>query len=168
MKFLPLLALVSVCLLPLGADAQWQWIDKDHKKVFSDQAPPPDIPDENILHRPAPRRTTTPAPGAPDVQAAGSAAPPLSPPKGGGVDKNLEEQKRKAEEAEKAKQAAESEKLAQAKSENCDRARQGKATLDSGMRVAQVDAHGERIVMDDDARAAEQKRIQSVIDSDCK
>jgi hypothetical protein len=31
-----------------------------------------------------------------------------------------------------------------------------------------VNAKGEREIMDDSARVAEQKRVQSVIDSDCK
>ena len=39
--------------------------------------------------------------------------------------------------------------------------------MDSGQRVAQMNAAGERIIMDDDARAAEQKRLQAVISSDC-
>jgi hypothetical protein len=162
MKILPLLALASVCLLPLGADAQWVWIDKDNKKVFSDQAPPPDISDQNILRRPAARSAASPAPAS----ATTAAAAPLAPPSG--VDKNLEEQKRKAEEAEKAKQAAEADKQAKAKAENCDRARQGKAAMDSGMRIVQMDAQGERSYMDDDTRAAEQQRLQSVIASDCR
>jgi hypothetical protein len=58
--------------------------------------------------------------------------------------------------------------VAQAKSENCQRARQGKATMDSGMRVARLNAQGEREIMDDKMRAAENQRLQSVIDSDCK
>jgi hypothetical protein len=39
--------------------------------------------------------------------------------------------------------------------------------MDSGLRVAQLNAQGERIIMDDNARAAEQQRLQSVISSDC-
>jgi hypothetical protein len=57
MKFAHWLVLGCVCLLPLAASAQWQWIDKNGKKVFSDQAPPPDVPEKNIL-----RRSGTPPP----------------------------------------------------------------------------------------------------------
>ena len=158
MKLAQLLLIGSTFLLPLGAHAQWQWLDKDNKKVFSDQAPPPDIPDKNILRRPSPppKRLNFSAPAG-----AGAA-------KGAGVDKELEEKARKAEEAEKARQAAEAQKLAQARAENCSRARQGKATMDSGIRVARVNDQGERIIMDDEARASEQKRLASVIASDCK
>ncbi len=88
--------------------------------------------------------------------------------KAAGFDKELEEKTRRAEEAEKAKRAAEEQKIAQAKADNCQRARQGKATLDSGIRVARLNDKGEREIIDDQTRAAEQLRMQSVIDSDCK
>jgi hypothetical protein len=176
MKIAHLLVLGSVFLLPLGAHAQWQWIDKNNKKVFSDQAPPPDVPEKSILRRPGapqPRvsfSTATPGQGAEaDASApAPAAAPAPTAAKPSGVDKELEEKTRKTEEAEKAKKAAETQKIAQAKAENCTRARQGKATFDSGIRVARINAQGEREVMDDKARAEEQQRLQSVIEADCK
>lgn len=169
MKLAHLVVIGSIFLLPLGAQAQWQWIDKDNKKVFSDQPPPVDIPDKNILHRPntPSKRVNFSTPAAPAEPGAPAAAPPAAP-KPSGVDKDLEEKTRKAEEAEKAKQAAETQRIAQAKAENCDRARQGKATMDSGIRVARINAQGEREIIDDDARAAEQQRLQAVINSDCK
>jgi len=169
MRIAQLLVLASVLALPLGAHAQWQWVDRDNKKVFSDQPPPPDIPEQNILRRPPAAAKRAAAAAAPAAAATDAAATgPAAAAKGVGVDKNLEEKTRKAKEAEDAKQADEAAKLAQAKAENCNRARQGKATMDSGMRVAQMNAQGERVIMDDAARAAENQRIQSVIDSDCK
>lgn len=174
MKFVRLLMLWGVCVLPLAANAQWQWVDKDGKKVFSDQAPPTDVPEKSILRRPGSpnaRPTFAPAPAEPAAAGSESARPPAggaSAARPSGVDKELEEKTRKAEEAEKAKQAAEAQKVAKAKADNCNRARQGKATFDSGIRVARLNAQGEREVMDDKARAAEQQRLQSIIDSDCK
>lgn len=175
MKFAHWLVLGCVCLLPLSASAQWQWIDKSGKKVFSDQAPPPDIPEKNILRRagsPPPARTgfsSTPAEGtASDEAAAPKAREAAAAPKPPAVDKELEEKTKKAQAEEKAKQAAEAAKNAKIKADNCERARQGKATFDSGLRVAKVNAKGEREIMDDAARAAEQKRLQSIIESDCK
>lgn len=173
MKFVHWLVLGCVVALPLSASAQWQWIDKNGKKVFSDQAPPPDIPEKNILRRvgppPVARSTANPNVDAPPAEAAADAPPKsAAAPKPTGVDKELEEKTRKAEADEKAKQAAEAAKSAKAKADNCVLARQGKATVDSGVRIAKVNASGEREIMDDSARAAEQKRIQSIIDSDCK
>lgn len=173
MKLPYLLALACACSLPLAATAQWQWIDKDGRKVFSDRGPPPDVPEKNILRRPGggPRSAPAPAPAATEPADDKLAAAPsraASAPKGGAVDKDLEEKKRKAEEAEKAQRAAEEQKVAKAKAENCTRARQGKATFDSGIRVARVNDKGEREIMDDKARAAEQQRLQTIIDSDCR
>ena len=99
---------------------------------------------------------TTPAP-----------APALAASKPAG-DKTLEAKKKQAEEAEAAKRKAEEERIAKAKAENCTRAKQAKATFDSGVRVSRTNANGEREVLDDAARAAETQRIQGIIDSDCK
>ena len=178
MKLLPLLLLGCACALPLSAGAQWQWIDKDGRKVYSDQAPPSDVPEKNVLKQP--NRGRSVASAAPAAGLAPAAALPEAAPapasrsaasgaaKPSGVDKELEEKTRKAEDAEKARRAAEEQKVAQAKAENCQRARQGKATMDSGIRVARLNDKGEREILDDRARAAEQQRMQSVIDADCK
>ena len=171
MKFMHWLLVGCVVALPLSASAQWQWMDRDGKKVFSDQPPPIDVPEKNIVRRPgspSARAPVTPAPVDPGTATPATASGPASAAKPSGVDKELEEKTRKAEEAEKAKQAAEAQKVAKAKADNCNRARQGKATFDSGMRVARLNAQGEREVMDDKARATEQQRLQSIIDSDCK
>ncbi|RSZ37167.1 MULTISPECIES: DUF4124 domain-containing protein [unclassified Variovorax] len=177
MKFVHWLVMGCVVALPLSASAQWQWLDKNGKKVFSDQAPPPDVPEKNILRRvgppPAARSTANPNVDAPPAEGtpAEAAAPAKTAgaaPKPTGVDKELEEKTKKAEAEQKAKQAAEEAKIAKAKADNCALARQSKATVDSGIRIAKVNAKGEREIMDDAARAAEQKRIQGVIDSDCK
>ncbi|MCY1548966.1 hypothetical protein D9M68_851120 [compost metagenome] len=84
------------------------------------------------------------------------------------MDKELEEKTKKAEAEQKAKEAAEAAKIAKAKADNCARARENKNTIDSGIRIAKVNAKGEREFMDDAARADAQKRAQTVIDSDCK
>jgi hypothetical protein len=164
MKFVAACLIACACALPVAAGAQWQWIDAQGKKVFSDQPPPMDVPDKNVLKRPG-KLGAAPAPTS--APTASDAAPP-APAKTSGVDKDLEEKKRKADEAEKAKRAAEEQKIAAARADNCARARQGKATLDSGIRLARVNAQGEREFLDDDARAAEQQRLQAVIASDCQ
>ncbi|WPG34949.1 DUF4124 domain-containing protein [Variovorax sp. EBFNA2] len=166
MNFLHWLVLGCACALPLSASAQWQWVDNSGKKVFSDQPPPTDIPEKNILRRAGPSPSArAPAPVTPAAEGSSETA---AAPKPTGVDKELEEKTKKAEAEQKAKEAAETAKVAKAKAESCARAREGKATIDSGIRLAKVNAKGEREIMDDAARAAEQKRVQSVIDSDCK
>ncbi len=145
----------------VSAFAQWQWIDKDGKKVFSDRAPPADIADKNILKRPAGSKPISAAPAA--APAASEAAPKIS-----SVDPALEEKKKQAEAAEAAKKKQEADKVAKDKAENCLRARQAKDTFDSGIRIARTNAQGEREFLDDSARAAETKRLQDIIASDCR
>ena len=156
----------------LTAAAQYQWIDKNGSRVYSDVAPPADIPAKNILKQPRGSSLTAPVAEAPaqaaPATAAASAATPASGPATAGVDKALEEKKKQAEAAEAAKKKAEEQKLAQARAENCKRAREGKATLDSGVRMARTNEKGEREVLDDTQRAAELKRINGIIQSDCK
>lgn len=159
----------------MAASAQWQWTDKDGHRVFSDRAPPADILEKNILKRPGSRNTpvaTTDAATNTAATAAGAAASApqgaASGPRLSGVDKELAEKKKKAEEAEVAKRKVEEERVLKAKVENCARAKQAKASFDSGVRIARTNEKGEREVMDDAARASEMKRIQAIIDSDCK
>lgn len=171
------LALVTgacTCLVATGAMAQWQWIEKDGSKVFSDRPPPLDIPEKNILKQPGGMRAKAAEPAAPaasastDAPAATNAAPVLAVPKASGVDKELEAKKKQAEAAEETRKKAEDAKQAKLRADNCVRAKQGKSTIDSGVRIAQTNAQGERIIMDDAARAAEGKRIDAIIASDCK
>jgi len=176
MKLLQTLFAIVVGCTCVSASAQWLWIDKDGHKVFSDRTPPPGTPDKNILKRPSGRAASTlPAAeaAAADQPAAADAAPgaaPVAPAanKNTGVDKDLEAKKKQAADAEAAKRKEEQDKIAKAKIENCARAKQAKATFDSGVRISRTNAAGEREVMDDAARAAELKRIQGILATECQ
>lgn len=168
---LALVAGACTCLVATGAMAQWQWIEKDGSKVFSDRPPPLDIPEKSILKQPGGMRAKAAEPAASastDTPAATNAAPVPAVPKPSGVDKELEAKKKQAEAAEETRKKAEDAKQAKLRADNCTRAKQGKSTIDSGVRIAQTNAQGERIIMDDAARAAEGKRIDAIIASDCK
>lgn len=146
----------------MAASAQWQWLDNSGNKVFSDRAPPPDVPAKNILRQPGGIPKAKPA-AAPEVPASAASAPKIS-----GTDKALEEKKKQAEDAEAAKRKVEADKIAAVKADNCQRAKQSKANYDSGMRIARVNEKGEREILDDTARAAESKRVQDTIAADCQ
>jgi hypothetical protein len=168
MKAVPIALLSLLCLAPLAASAQWQWLDKDGHKVFSDQPPPPDVPANRILRQAGPR-AAAPAQTAAAPQAATSAPRGVDPAlKPAGKDKALEEKRRQAEAAEAEKKKAEEEKIAALRADNCKRAHEAKASLDSGRRIATVNAQGEREFMDDKRRAAETQRVNEIIARDCR
>lgn len=149
------------CALPLAVSAQWQWIDPGGRTVFSDQPPPPGTPAKNILRQPGgqpPAAAPLPAP----------AASPAAAPRPSGQDQALEDKKKQGEAAEATRKKAEEERQAAARAENCTRARKAKEALDSGVRLARSNAQGEREYMDEAARAAEYKRLQPILDSDCR
>jgi hypothetical protein len=156
--------------LPL-AHAQWSWKDSDGRRIFSDQPPPTSIPEKDILKRPAGAR----APAAPAPETTANAATAATPattaaaatPKVSGKDPELEKKKKEAEAKEAAQKKAEAEKVAAARKDNCERAKRSKANFDSGQRVATTNAQGEREIMSDSARAAETKRLQEIISSEC-
>jgi hypothetical protein len=169
-----LLSALLAALLPL-ANAQWSWKDKDGRRIFSDQPPPTSVPDKDILKRPAGARAPSPAPvadtpppgAATGTAAATIAAPSAAGPKVSGKDPELEKKKKEADAKEAATKKAEADKLAAQRKENCDRAKRSKASFDSGIRISTTNAQGEREIMSDSARAAETKRIQDIISSDC-
>lgn len=167
MKAARIALLALVCSVPLAASAQWQWVDKEGRKVFSDQAPPADIPAERVLRAPRGRALPAAAADAPVAAAAPAAAAPVLP-KPTGKDPALEEKRKQAAAAEAAKKKAEEEKVAAVRAENCEQARSAKAGLDSGVRIARTDAKGERSYLDDAQRAAELKRMEEVIARDCR
>lgn len=159
-NLLPVLLTIST-LLSSNAVAQWQWVDPAGHPVFSDRAPPPEVPEKNIRKRPR----NTSADLAPVPVAAASS---VSPGKPSGVDPALALKKKQLELTEKDKLRAQEENNQRARSENCKRARQAKMALDSGRRIARPNDKGESEVLDDTMRAAESQRLQAVIVSDCK
>jgi type IV secretory pathway VirB10-like protein len=164
-----LITLGMTYLVATSALAQWQWTDKDGRKVFSDRPPPSDILEKNILKRPGGRSGVAQSPPAPTESNSVTAAKKTNDsPQLSGVDKELLEKKKQADDAAVAKKKAEEEKVLKARVENCTRAKQAKATFDSGVRVARTNEKGERVVMDEAARAEEMKRIESIVVFDCR
>ena len=178
-----LVALASV----LPAVAQYQWIDANGRKVYSDQPPPASVPATKVVQQPrntpipANLETIKPADTATQVDAKSDAkadgktenensktAPSAKKDPNAGKDKELEAKKKAAEEAEAAKKKADADKQAAARADNCERAKRAKMSLDSGIRTTITNSKGEREFMDDAARMVETKRIEGIIAADCK
>lgn len=177
MKLLRVISLAAA-LLPALACAQWQWIDKDGRKVFSDRSPPADIPARNILRQPGGKAAPVPAEAeapadvaAPAADAAAKTAAQAkiaaNTPKISGKDKALEEKKKLAEQELDAKKKADEEKVARDKADNCDRAKRSMQAYSSGQRIRAPNAKGELEYLTDEQRGAETKRLQDIV-ADCK
>jgi hypothetical protein len=116
------------------------------------------------------------APGAKEVQTGiqatregPSSSGAASPQQKSIAEREAEFRKRQMEGAEaQKKEAAKATELAQDR-ENCERARIYLRSLQEGHRISQIDPRtGERVFLEDSARAGEIARAQSAVDSNCK
>ena len=171
MNVFTLVLLCASSLFSAHALAQWQWVDAQGRKVYSDLPPPVEVPAERIVKRPGAAKAGPAAPAAPAApNGASSASPPAVHP-GSGVDAELQA-KKTAEQAQKARREqaeadAQEKKQALARQDNCARAKAAQTALTDGRLIAHTNAKGERVFMDDAARAAERQRAQNTIASDC-
>lgn len=141
----------------LPAAAQYVWIDDKGTRHFSDMPPPASIPDSRILRQPGKRSSDADSAAADKAEPAG---PTLA-------ERNAEFRKRRAEQAEKEKKAAEDAAHAADRSRNCERAREYQRTIDSGVRIARTDRNGERSFLTDEQREQESRETRKLLD-DCR
>lgn len=165
MKVHQLLFALALGIATLPVMAQWQWMDKDGRKVFSDRPPPSDVPETSIIRKPLMRGRTA------DTGAL-VASPETGQPKVSSVDSELLDKKKQVEkqasEAEASKRKAEEDRVAKLKADNCSRAQQAKAGFDSGVRMARTNEKGERVFYDDAMRSEETQRLQGIIQQNCQ
>jgi hypothetical protein len=158
------LATLACLLIASPADAQWKWRDSRGQIHISDIPPPRDVADKDVLQRPEVAvRRPAPAP-APAASAAVAATAPAK----AAVDPELEERRKRAEQEQAARAEADKQKAMAVRKDNCQRAREQLATLDSGQRIARIKADGEREILDDDTRAREAKRARDVMATECR
>lgn len=158
--------------LSFPAFAQYVWLDEKGVKQYSDMPAPAAVPASRILKSPG---------AAVRAQAAGttSKAAEDSNASGNGnvtaktqlpmttAEKNADFQKRRIEQSEKDKKAAEEAKHAADKAKNCERASTYQKALDSGQRIAQQGANGQRAFLSDVQRAQELRDIKRIL-AECK
>ena len=160
----PLLALLLAAGLSLPAQAQWAWRDANGTVVFSDQPPPASVKSNQIVRQPRAAAAAVPADDAPAAKPSEAARP--AAPKSL-AERELDFQKRQKENAEAAAKAEEDERNRSRKAAECDRARGYLKALESGHRVAQVDASGQRSFLNDAQRSAEIERLRQNTQSLC-
>ena len=166
---LRLVPILLICCLALPAHAQWKWRDKDGRVTASDLPPGRDVLDKDIIQRPPEVRRAPARPDqTPTAAPAAASAPGLPASPKGPLEREVEARKLRAEQEQIAKARADEDKLRAQRTENCRRARSHLATLDSGQRIARVNENGEREVIDDRARADEQRQAREVIAADCR
>jgi hypothetical protein len=161
----PLLALLltlAIGTVSPTAWAQYTWKDSRGQVHASDLPPPREVPEKDILKRPGPaaRRTAAQAASAPASAASANSRAPQ--------DGELEARRKKAEQEAQAKAQADEARLASQRADNCQRARQQIAMLESGQRMQRINERGERVVVDDAMRAAEIDTARRVADADCR
>jgi type IV secretory pathway VirB10-like protein len=171
---LPIAIGLALLAVASAASAQWVWRDANGRIAASDRPPPREIAEKDILQRPNPNEQRRPAPAAaaPAGAASGSAAGPPAARAGQAPQTPLEREVEARKQAEKAaaeaKAKADEERNAAARAENCRRARNNLATLQSGTRLVRTNDRGEQEVVDDAGRNAESARAREVIASDCR
>jgi hypothetical protein len=143
-----------------GAIAQtYKWTDKNGRVEYGD-APPADA--SNATRLKGPSSGYAPTPGAPEAKkdAAKDKDKALTPEQAF---------KKRQQERADAEQKADKERAeAEQKRANCDAAQASLRQLQSGQRVATVNAAGERVFIDDEQRSREIERAQQSVSSWCK
>ncbi|HSY29216.1 MAG TPA: DUF4124 domain-containing protein, partial [Burkholderiaceae bacterium] len=156
--------LLATCCVAASAFAQYVWLDDHGVKQFSDVAPPSNIPPNRILKQPhggapAPQADTTSA-DKPGDAAADSAKTPMTT-----AEKEADYKKRKQEQADKDKKAADEAKRKELAEKNCALSKTYLEQLKNGTRITGSDANGERTYMSDDERAKEAAKTQETVDT---
>jgi hypothetical protein len=161
-RAMPWAVALGALALGMPSHAQWKWRDKDGTITVSDRPPPRDVADKDILGRPTVTRRVTVPPATP----ASTASAPFEAK--GPLDRELEARRRAADQEQAAKSKADEVRLNAQRGENCLRARTQVATLESGQRMARVNAKGEREVLDDKARAEELAQARDAAAANCR
>ncbi|MFM1987990.1 MAG: hypothetical protein RJA99_947 [Pseudomonadota bacterium] len=172
---LPLL-LVALAAAPF-AHAQYKWRDANGRMVYSDMPPPASVAPSAVLQAPGrPAPAADPGGSGATAKAAAGSASGAAPatgmavpaaPAASAADRELEFRKRRLERAEAERKAAEEAGQKKELAAACDDTRSQLRTLESGMRVSQVNEGGERVVMDDAMRASKLAAAREALKKHC-
>ena len=155
------LVVVALMTFSTAALAQYVWLDDKGSKQFSDQPPPSTVPKNKILKVPGGNIDRAISEPDADTDQTKKTKQPESV-----AEKEAAYKKRRDEMAAKDKKATEEAKNTAAKADNCKRMREYKQSLDSGQRISQTDANGNRSYLTDEKRAQEQSTVTQSL-GDC-
>ena len=164
---LRLFAVTALLLCAGSAHAQYSWIGANGVRHFSDLPPPPGTPPHKILKapgRPSLVAATAPAasaaPAAPTAATAAKHTPSLLEREKAYQERAKQRDKQEAQESQEARRQRDI-------ADNCQSARHLQAQAESDIRVARVDANGERRFMTDEEKAAQAALAKRVL-ADCR
>ncbi len=152
--------LATLLAISSSALAQYVWLDEKGNKQFSDQPPPPSVPKNKIVRSAGMSMDTQQAAPASDGKADIKQPESLA-------EKELAYKKQHDAMAAKEKKDAEEASNAQKKKDNCRRLQEYKRTLDSGQRMSQTDAKGNKVYINDESRAKLQSEATQNLSSEC-
>ena len=153
---------LMVLLMMFGFNAYAEinkWVDEKGRVHYSDQPPPVSIKTKQL-------HTSSGSSDPADTSGATASSEPAAP-------KTIAEREaelRKAQQAKKeaADKAAKEQANEEAGKEYCAQARLSLKALQEGMRIAQIDANGERSYLDDEQRQQRIAKTQQDISKHCK
>ena len=151
---------VFACLMTEAQAQVYCWNTKDGKRQCGD-TPPPGVK-ATAMGAPAAPAVSPPPAGAKDAASKDAKKAPLTP-----AEQEQEFRKRQLE-AQKAREKEEQARRdADAKNENCERAREALRTFESGQRIARMDKQGERVYLDDAQVAQEAEKARQAVQRSC-
>ena len=154
---------LAVLLATATVAAQvYKWVDKDGKVQYSDMPPPPSVSKTDPKKLNTGANSAAPAAANTSKTTAAAANAPKSL-----QDRSKDADKRRIEDAEKARKDEEAQKAVKQNEERCGAATRYKGDLDSGRPIARNNDQGERTYMSDEERSTEIARIKSVMAESC-
>ena len=148
------LAALAVAALAAPALAQYQWRDDSGLMSYSDKPPPPHIKPSQIIRA--------------EPMSASGMTPTVSAPARSQADREMDGRRKAQEQEEQGRKQAEEAQRSARMNQACEAMRTELRTLDSGMRIATVNAGGEREFMADDVRQQRSTQLRQDISENCK
>lgn len=136
-----------------------KWVDESGKVHYSDQPPPTTVKAKTL-------RSTSGSAAITSASGVAAASAPAAPKTI--AEREAELKKAQKEKKEAADKAAKEQSDADANKANCNAAQQNLRTLQSGVRMMEIDAKGERSFMGDEQRQQRITKAQQDISTFCK